>query len=176
MVETLISSKTRIKLLVKFFLNSKTTGYLRNLESEFGESTNAIRVELNKFEKAGMLQSFFEGNKKIFKANTGHPFFEDIHNIVRKYVGIDKIVDNIVKRLGDVNRVYLVGEVSRGLDSRIIDLLIIGNIDRSYLADLVAKAEPMIKRKIRYVIYTDEEFTKEEFAAYKPEPLLLWRQ
>ena len=55
MIETLISSKTRIKLLLKFFLNSNTTSYLRSLESEFGESTNAIRVELNRLENAGML-------------------------------------------------------------------------------------------------------------------------
>ncbi|MEO1808004.1 MAG: ArsR family transcriptional regulator, partial [Bacteroidota bacterium] len=87
MVETLISSKTRIKLLLKFFLNSKTTSYLRNLESEFGESTNAIRVELNKFEKAGMLNSKMEGNKKMFRANIQHPLFKEIHSIVMKYVG-----------------------------------------------------------------------------------------
>ena len=55
MIETLISSKTRIKLLLKFFLNSNTTAYLRSLESEFGESTNAIRIELNRLEEAGML-------------------------------------------------------------------------------------------------------------------------
>jgi predicted transcriptional regulator len=72
MIETLISSKTRIKLLLKFFLNSETTSYLRHLESEFGESTNAIRLELNKLEEAGMLNSQFEGNKKIYQANKQH--------------------------------------------------------------------------------------------------------
>ena len=70
MIETLISSKTRIKLLLKFFLNSNTTSYLRGLEGEFGESSNAIRVELNKLEEAGMLSSEVKGNKKMFKANT----------------------------------------------------------------------------------------------------------
>ncbi len=73
MLETLISSKTRIKLLLKFFLNSKTTSYLRGLESEFGDSTNAIRLELNRLEKAGMLTAFMQGNKKMFTANTDHP-------------------------------------------------------------------------------------------------------
>lgn len=174
MVEALISSKTRIKLLVKFFLNSKTTGYLRNLEAEFGESTNAIRLELNKFEKAGMLQSFLAGNKKMFRANTQHPFFQEIHSIVMKYVGLDKIVENVVERLGDVNRVFLTGDVSRGLDSPVIDLLIVGNIDRSYLASLVEKAEDLINRKIRYLIYEEGEFAEEVLKSYSPEPLLLW--
>lgn len=57
MIEALISSKTRIKLLLKFFLNSSNRAYLRGLEEEFGESTNAIRLELNKLEKAGMVSS-----------------------------------------------------------------------------------------------------------------------
>ena len=51
MLDTLITSKTRIKLLLKFFLNAQTKSYLRSLEGEFGESTNAIRLELNKFEE-----------------------------------------------------------------------------------------------------------------------------
>ena len=70
MIDTLISSKTRIKLLLKFFLNSNNTAYLRNLENEFHESTNSIRIELNRFEEAGLLIASTEGNKKIFKVNT----------------------------------------------------------------------------------------------------------
>jgi DNA-binding transcriptional regulator PaaX len=67
MIETLISSKTRIKLLLKFFLNSNTTAYLRSLEEEFGESTNSIRIELNRFEKAGFLASHSQANKKYLR-------------------------------------------------------------------------------------------------------------
>jgi DNA-binding transcriptional regulator PaaX len=59
------------------------------LAEEFKESSNAIRLELNRFEKAGLLVSFNEGNKKIYKANSDHPLFWDIHNIVLKSVGIN---------------------------------------------------------------------------------------
>ncbi len=176
MIETLISSKTRIKLLLKFFLNSKNSSYLRNLESEFGESTNSIRVELNRLEKAGMLHSFLKGNKKFFHANTTHPLFKDIHNIILKYVGIDHIIEKVVNRLGDVDRVYLEGDLSKGLDSKIIDLIFIGNIDREYLINLIDKVEKMISRKIRYLIYTDEEFKNEDFTTSGTEPLLVWKK
>jgi len=67
MIESLITSKTRVKLLLKFFLNSDTTSYLRGLESEFGESTNSIRVELNRLEEAGLLITASDGNKKMFR-------------------------------------------------------------------------------------------------------------
>ena len=116
MLETLISSKTRIKLLLKFFLNSKATSYLRGLESEFGDSTNSIRIELNRFEKAGMLTSFLQGNKKYFRANTEHPLYTDTHNLLLKYIGFDKIIDRVIEKLGDVKRVYVIGAFGQGLD------------------------------------------------------------
>ena len=115
MLETLISSKTRIKLLLKFFLNSNAKAYLRGLETEFGESTNAIRIEINRFEQAGMLTSNMVGNKKVFQANTTHPLFNEVHNILLKYVGFDHIIENVIERLGDVRRVFVVGEFSKGL-------------------------------------------------------------
>ncbi len=73
MIDTLITSQTRIKLLKKFFLNSSTRAHLRGLESEFGESSNGIRIELNRFEEAGLLHSLRDGNKKVYQANSGHP-------------------------------------------------------------------------------------------------------
>lgn len=160
--------------MLKFFLNSNTTSYLRSLESEFGESTNAIRLELNRLEKAGMLSSFVEGNKKLFKANTKHPLFQEIHNIVLKHVGLDKVVINVIERLGDVNEVYLAGSFSRGLDSQVIDLIFIGNIDINYLIKLIEKVEKVIHRKIRYLIYQPEERNEIDWSAFAPKPLILW--
>lgn len=174
MIETLISSKTRIKLLLKFFLNSKTTAYLRSLESEFGDSTNAIRLELNKLEKAGMLSSSQKGNKKIFQANTKHPLFNEIHNILLKQIGLDQIIENVVERLGDIDKVFLIGDFAKGLDSQIIDLIFIGDIEKTYLLDLVGKAERLIQRKIRYLIYQDSELPESELTKMNPERLLLW--
>lgn len=174
MIETLISSKTRIKLLLKFFLNSNTTAYLRSLEGEFGDSTNAIRLELNKLEKAGMLSSKQKGNKKIFRANTKHPLFKEIHNILLKQIGLDQIIENVVKRLGEVEKVYLVGDFANGLDSKVIDLIFIGNIDKNYLLQLIEKVEKMIHRKVRYLIYQEIEISDQELSSMNPERLLLW--
>lgn len=175
MIETLISSKTRVKLLLKFFLNSTTTSYLRGLEGEFGDSSNSIRVELNKFEEAGMLSSAMKGNKKIFQANTEHPLYDEIHSIVLKYVGIDRIISNVAKRLGDLKYVYLVGKIARGLDSKIIDLIFVGDVDRAYLVELINKVEVMISRKVRYLVYSVEDFKQLGDEDFETEPLLLWK-
>ena len=174
MIETLISSKTRIKLLLKFFLNSNTTAYLRSLESEFGESTNAIRLELNRLEEAGMLSSYLKGNKKMFQANTKHPLFGEVQNMLMKTIGLDKIILNVIERLGEVERVFLVGDFAKGLDSPIIDLIFIGNIDKNYLVNLVEKAEELVNRKIRYLIYDRFEFELHSNKGFANEALLLW--
>jgi hypothetical protein len=175
MIETLISSKTRIKLLVKFFLNSKTTAYLRNLEEEFGESTNGIRLELNKFEKAGFLESFSEGNKKIFTANTKHPFFKEINKIILKMVGLEYVVDYVVQRIGDLEKVYLVGKLSTGQNTNIIDLVLVGNnLNKAFLLEQIEKAEKKINKKIRYVHFTTDEFDLNKIKEPGMHPLLLW--
>ena len=95
MLEALITSKTRVNLLLKFFLNSNNKGWLRSLETEFGESTNAIRLELNRLFKAGLLVSINEGNKKIYMANTKHPLFNDIHSLLFTHIGLDMIIDKV---------------------------------------------------------------------------------
>jgi len=174
MIDALISSKTRIKLLLKFFLNSNTTAYLRSLESEFGESSNGIRIELNRLEDAGLIESSTSGNKKIFQANKRHPLFQEIHSILLKHIGLDQIIETVVQRMGDVRKVYLVGDFSRGLDSQIIDLLFIGTFDIGYLANLVEKAEKLIGRKIRYLIYSEQEAETLDWSQYNPPPMLLF--
>jgi predicted nucleotidyltransferase len=158
MLDTLITSKTRIKLLLKFFLNGQNKAYLRNLEAEFGESSNGIRVELNKFEQAGLLTTNAEGNKKIYTANTRHPMFADIRSILMKYTGLDKIAEQVISKLGEVEAVYLVGELARGLDNPIIDLVFVGELDKNYLLRLTERAEKLIHKKVRFVIFSVEEF------------------
>jgi hypothetical protein len=176
MLETLISSKTRIKLLLKFFLNSSTTGYLRNLEDEFGESTNAIRLELNKMEKAGLLQTSVAGNKKIFQANIKHPLFPDVQQIIRKHVGLDTIIENVIKQLGDISKVFLTGDYAKGIGGEIIDLTFIGNVNEEYLIVLIKKAEKLIGKKMRYIIYNEAEGENVFSLKEEQESLLLWHK
>lgn len=174
MLESLITSKTRIKLLLKFFLNINNQGYLRSLEHEFNESTNGIRQELNRFESAGLLLTESEGNKKLYRANIYHPLFKDINSIIRKFIGVEELLEKVIDRLGNVQQVYLEGRIAQGLESDIIDIVIIGNeIDRNYLSVLVEKTEPLIKRKIRYLVF-DEADAKNYVSKHVKELVLIF--
>ncbi len=157
MLEALITSKTRIKLLLKFFLNPSTSAHLRGLSAEFNESSNAIRLELNRLEEAGMLETVNRGNKKVFQVNTKHPLFPSINQIIKKYMGIDQIVENILKGLGNLDKVYMSGSLANGIESDVIDLVLVGEINKDYLLTTIEKAEKAIGKKIRYLTYNSEE-------------------
>ena len=177
MLDTLITSKTRLKLLMKFFLNSNSRSYLRQLEYEFGESTNAIRLELNRFEKAGFLRMSTSGNKKFFQANTDHPLFKDINSILLKYVGFDQIVEKVITKLGNLRCAYIVGEFARGNDNHVIDLVLVcDGIDTEYLSRLIERVEKLIKRRIRYIIFNEGEFRDYATNLGSHEVLLLWKE
>ena len=158
MLDTLVTSKTRLKLILKFFLNPCSSAYLRGLAEEFGESSNAVRLELNRFEEAGLLESEAIGNKKLYRANVIHPLYNDIHSIISKTIGIDQIIDEVVAKLGDVEEAYVTGDFASGKNGKTIDILLIGtDIHKDFLFKLIDKAETVIKRKIRYLTLTQTE-------------------
>lgn len=157
----LIASKTRIKLLIRFFFNPETRSYLRELAKEFNVSTNSVREELNQLKRTNVLKAEKNGRQIYYMANQDHPLFPELRSMVAKVMGIDKVIDGIVKRLGNLERAYLIDDYAEGKDSGIIDIILVGNIDHYHLNDVNRKTERYIKRKIRSLVFSREEF--EEF-------------
>jgi hypothetical protein len=176
MLDTLITNKTRVKILLRFFLNPDTASYLRGLEEEFGASTNAIRIELNRFEMAGLLLlSWGDKNRKMFSANKNHPLFGDIQSILRKHTGVDTIVDQVIGNLGNIQSAYLNGLLALGIDHPSVELLLFGDpIDQDYLKILVKKASGLIRREIRYTLLHPGE--EADFLKNNRQSLLIWKK
>ena len=172
----LISSQTRIKLLVRFFFNPAIRSYLRELAKEFNLSTNAVREELNQLTKTNLLKSEKNGRNVYYTANSDHPLFPELKSMVSKVMGLDQVVDGIVNRLGDLERAYLMGDYAEGKDTGIIDLLLVGNINQYHLNDLSKKTERYIQRKIRPLVLDSGEYEK-LLPNLKNRPrLLLWER
>ena len=121
MLNSLITSRTRLRLLVKFFINQANAGYLRGLAQEMNENTNAIRKELNNLSDAGYITREVIESKVIYKANNKHPLFSTLQQLIRKHIGIDTIVEQILERMGSVNRIYIIGDYAKGIDSGTIE-------------------------------------------------------
>ncbi|MDF1578806.1 MAG: winged helix-turn-helix domain-containing protein [Desulfobulbales bacterium] len=173
-LSSLITSKTRVKILMRLFLNPERNAYLRELADEFKISTGLVSEELKQLQKAGFLESEKNGRQLHFRANQQHPLYSELNSMVRKALGMDRIIDSIVERLGNLETAYLVGDYAEGKDTGIIDLVLVGAIDQANLADLVAKTEKYIGRKIRTLAVQDEEFESMREMLNRNPILLLW--
>jgi hypothetical protein len=172
----LITSKTRIKLLLRFFFNPESRAYLRELAKEFNVSTNAVRQELNSLTGSHLLTSQKFGRQVYYTANKDHPLFPELKVMVGKVMGIDRIIDDIVKRLGELEYSYLLDDYAEGRDTGIIDLLLVGNIDHHQLNDLSIKTERYLNRKIRTLVLNKDEFVKFQSNLRNRPRLLIWEK
>jgi hypothetical protein len=164
----LITSKTRLRLLIKFFINQANSGYLNGLATEFKESTNSIRKELNHLSEAGYLEKFKDQNKVAYKANTNHPLFEILQKVVYKHLGLEEIIERVLDRMGPVQRILLVGDYAEGRDSGTIDVVLIGNkLNTEYIEALETKVEDLIDRKVNFYLASKQNPNQQSIVLYE---------
>lgn len=174
LLSSLITSKTRVRILMRLFLNPDGQAYLRELAEEFSVSPSQVKEELDQLREAGLLVNARQGRQINFRANREHPLFPELHSMVQKALGMDRILDSIVQRLGRLERAFLLDDYAVGRDTGIIDLGLVGEIDQANLADLTAKTERYIGRKIRTLVLSREEY-EELWPMLERRPMLcLW--
>ena len=162
-LDNIFSGKIRIALLTKLLLNPASKVYLRGLERDLGVSSNTVRLELNKLQEMHLIEAQEDSDNtkvKNYVVNQGHPMFKTLRGIIMQFVGLDQIVDQIIKKLGNLDQVYLTGDLAEGKNSPFVDLVLVGEVDKPYLYQLIEKAEPLIQKKIRVGIYHKAEFTE----------------
>ena len=140
-------------MLVKFFINAANSGYLNGLAVEFGESTNAIRRELNNLSDAGYLIQWKRKNKIFYAANTKHTLFEILQKVIHKHLGLEQIVESVLSQMGDVNKIILIGDYALGRDTGTIQIILVGDkIDTVYIKKLQRKLKDLIERTVSFYI------------------------
>tara|TARA_Y100000385_G_C12925411_1_gene564420 strand:+ start:116 stop:628 length:513 start_codon:yes stop_codon:yes gene_type:complete len=160
MLNNLIKSKTRLRLLIKFFISQTNKGHLNGLANEMGESTNSIRKELNNLYDAGYINKIKKDNKVEYNVNTSHPFYETLRSIVLKHLGLEDLVETVISRMGNVQKIILIGDYAEGIDSGKIEVFLIGEeLNFNYISQLEEKIEKLIKRKVSF--YLASKFNSE---------------
>lgn len=153
MLEELITSKTRLRLLIKFFVSQTNKGYLNGLANEMGESTNSIRKELNHLYDAGYLNKLKSENKIEYNVNTNHPLYDTLRKVVMKHLGLEDIVETVLERMGNVQSIILTGDYAKGIDSGDIEIFLVGkNLNTEYISNLEFKIEKLINRKVSFYL------------------------
>ena len=114
------------------------------------------------------------GRQVLYQANKQHPLFPELRSMVRKVIGIDQVIDGIVERLGDLDMAYLMDDYADGKDTGIIDLVLVGSIDPYHLKDLTQKTERYIRRKIRSLVLSRDEYKEFEPRLKTSPHILIW--
>ena len=174
MLDELITSKTRLRLLVKFFTSQANKGYLNGLASEMGESTNSIRKELNHLYAAGYLEKTKINNKIEYNVNTTHPLYETFKKVVYKHLGIEDIVETVLDRMGDVEHILIAGDYAEGIDSGNIEIIIVGNdINYKYISQLEEKIEKLISRRVTFFLTARIPIKKNTITIYSKQKWII---
>ena len=172
----LITSKMRVRILMRLFLNPGQQVYLRELTNEMQASSSQVKEELKNLSESGLLNSFKKGRQIHYFANRDHPLFPELHSMVKKAFGMDQILESILARLGNLKMALLIDDYAEGKDTGLIDLVLVGDIDKENLQDLITKTERYIGRKIRTLILTRSEY-KKMIPMLKNRPyLILWEE
>jgi predicted transcriptional regulator len=167
MLGELITSKTRLRLMIKFFISQANRGYLNGLATEMGESTNSIRKELNHLHSAGYLEKSKSNNKVEYKANTRHPLYEVLRKVILKHLGLEDAVEVVLERMGDVEQIILIGDYAKGIDSGKIEIIVVGqNLNTSYVKNLEVKVEKLISRKVSFFLSVSYSLGKNDLLLY----------
>ncbi|MDB9903013.1 ArsR family transcriptional regulator [Flavobacteriaceae bacterium] len=153
--------------MIKFFVSQANRGYLNGLATEMGESTNAIRKELNHLHDAGYLQKEKSNNKIQYKANTKHPMFAVLQKVILKHLGLEDAVEIVLERMGDVEQIILIGDYAKGIDSGKIEIIIVGqDLNTSYVQNLEEKLENLISRKVAFFLSASHSLSEDELILF----------
>ena len=135
MLERLIPSKTRVKLLTLFLLNPEREIYLREAQRMTGENLNAVRRELTNLEEIGLLTSTRRGNARYYVVNRDFPIYNELTAIILKTEGVAKVVREHLAGVGGVDTVFIFGSFASGKAGAAsdIDLFVVGHVDEDLL-------------------------------------------
>ncbi|OGM28171.1 hypothetical protein A2962_02680 [Candidatus Woesebacteria bacterium RIFCSPLOWO2_01_FULL_39_61] len=169
----IITSKVRIKILELFLSNTKEMYHVRGVVREIKEEINAVRRELDRLEKAGILKKEARGNRLYYWARLDYEFFGDLVSMVAKTKSLGaELIANKTK-MGRVNYVMFSGRFVRRKERKRdddVEILVVGDVVLPELAALVRKEESKRGKEINYTVMSRDEF---DFRKKRRDPFLL---
>lgn len=160
LLEDLLGSKARARLLDVFVTHPAEEFYARQLSRQTRLSETAVRYALLRLERLGLVKSQRQGKEKLYRVNDRHPLFPELKQMVYKTAGLGEALR---KALGDVPEVvsaFIYGSVAKGRERAVsdIDLFVLGDPDPDRLSSALQHAEDRLGREINVVTMTVGEW------------------
>lgn len=159
MLEVLISSETRVRLLTLFLMNPGKEYYIRQVERLSGKNYALVRKELARLESFGLLTSEVKGNQTYYAVNRDFFLYPELQRLVLKTEGVAGVLRDRLDELGDVECIFIYGSFAKGSAGAKsdIDLFIVGDLDENRLIPLLNESERTLQRDINYTLVRKEE-------------------
>jgi hypothetical protein len=169
----IITSKVRIKVLELFFSDIAEMYHVRGIVREIKEEINAVRRELERLEKAGILKNETRGNRLYYWPRNDYPYFGDILSMVSKQTGLGAEIIGNKGKIGKVNYIMFSGRFVRRKNRKRdddVDVLVVGDVVLPELAAIIRKEESKRGKEINYTVMSREEF---DFRKKRRDPFLI---
>jgi len=169
----IITSKVRIKLLELFYGNPKNMYHVRGIVRELKEEINAVRRDLFRLEKAGIVKKEPRGNRVYYWLNENYPMYEDFLSMVSKTTGLGAQIIANRNKLGKISFLMFSGRFARQKERKRedeVDILVVGEVVLPELAAVVRAEESRRNQEINYTVMSREEL---EFRKKRRDPFIL---
>lgn len=173
LLEELIISRVRVKMLELFFSDPSGMYHVRDIVRKVGEEINAVRRELAHLEKAGLLSKEQRANRLFYQVRRDYPLFYELVELIAKTTGLGKDILKNKAKLGKIKYAMFSGRFVRRLPHKggsDVDMLIVGNVVLPELGNLVKQEEARGERELNYTVMTEEEFA---FRKSRRDPFVL---
>ncbi len=171
-MEELFVSKVRVKVLQLFLGSKEELFHVRDIVRRVDEESNAVRRELARMEKFGMVTSEWRANRRYYRFRKDYKFYPELVGLVAKSTGIGDAILSNKSKLGRLKYVmiatrFIKHEVSGPED---VDILVVGQIALPELQTIIAAEQSQRENEINYSYMDDAEFN---FRVRRRDPFII---
>jgi DNA-binding transcriptional ArsR family regulator len=165
-------SKVRVKMLELFFRNPHELWYVRQLTRELDEEINAVRRELTRLSKIGLLKSEQRGNRLYYFLNQAYTFYPELLRLTAKSSGLGLALRQHREVIGNPRFIMFSSQFTQHKKRRAdeVDILFVGEMKTQALEPMLKAEEALRKHEINYTVMTGDEF---DFRKQRRDPFVL---
>lgn len=171
-MEELFVSKVRVKVLQLFLTSPESLFHVRDIVRRVEEEINAVRRELSRMEKFGLVASEWRANRRLYHFKKDHKFYPELLGLVTKSVGIGEAIIKNRQKLGRIKYAMLATRFVRNELSSLddVDVLIVGQVVLPELQSIISDEQVKRDREINYSFMDGAELN---FRIRRRDPFIL---
>lgn len=160
MLQDLLISEVRVKILSTMLPDPSKPYHVRALVRAVDTEINAVRRELKRLTGIGLLRKRPSGNRLYYSVNTDSIYYPELLSLISKEEGLGKEILTKRKEIGNIKFAMLSRAFARGRPHSMldVDLFIVGEVNADVLKNLIDTFQKSANREVNYTIMGNDEF------------------